>query len=167
MTLNREPQRLDPVPLDWLVIANGARARIFERNDGNGALREIADPVHPASREKESVLGRDRPGRVRKGAVTTAFEPRTAPRVREQMQFAHELAAMLESAAIARRMPGFVLMASNPFLGELRTALGPAARAALRISIALDLTGFRHADLERRVSEALDDHPRSVADARS
>lgn len=144
-----------PAPLDWLVIANAARARIFERDGDNGALREIADPVHPASREKEAAMGRDRPGRVYKGAASTAFEPHTAPRARERARFAHELARMLEDAAQARRMPGLVLMASNPFLGELKAALGPAAAAVLKAGIAVDLTGLQSSELEHHVGKVL------------
>jgi protein required for attachment to host cells len=154
MTLNRHALHEPPVRLDWLVIANAARARVFERDGENGALRETADALHPASRAKGAALGRDRPGQVHKGAMSTAFEPRAEPHAREHVQFAHELAAMLERAALAGRLPALVLMASNPFLGELKAAIGPAARAVLRFSVALDLTHFQGAELEDRVRRA-------------
>ncbi len=95
---------------------------------------------------------RDRPGRVRKGAASTAFEPHTAPRARERTHFAHELAQMLEAAALARRMPGLVLLASNPFLGDLKAALGPAAAALLKACMAVDLRLLQGSDLEHRVN---------------
>lgn len=155
MTMKRQTPGHAPVRLDWLVVANAARARVFERDAANGALREIEDPVHPASREKEAALGRDRPGRVHKSEASTAFEPHTAAHARERTHFAHELGQMLEGAALARRMAGLVLMASNPFLGELKAALGPAARAVLKASVALDLTGLQGSDLEHRVSKVL------------
>lgn len=163
MTLSRNARLPRKVGLGWLVIANAARARVFERDEENGAMREIADPVHPASREKEATLGRHPPGRVLKGAMSTAFEPRTEPRAREQSRFARELAQMIESAALARRMPGLVLMASNPFLGELKAALGPAARAILKDSVALDLTAHQGSDLEHHVSKVLDERAGAAA----
>ncbi len=158
MIMNPRSERHRTSGLDWWVVANAARARIFERDEGSGALREIADAVHPASREKESALGREQPGRVRKGEMSTALEPRTAPRLRERELFAREVARMLEDAAVAHRMPGLVLLASNPFLGELKARLGPSARALLKAGIATDLTSLQAADLEHRLRQIWAEH---------
>lgn len=141
--------------LDWIVVANAARARIFERDDENQALREIADLVHAQSRQKASELGTDRPGRVRKSDASTAFSPHPELRTREHQRFAHELANVLEEAALAHRMPGLVLLASNPFLGELKAELGDAARRVLKHAAPVDLTTYQHAELERRVTQAV------------
>jgi protein required for attachment to host cells len=141
--------------LDWVVVANAARARVFERDDENQALREIADHVHTPSRQKATELTGDRPGHAHKSAVSTAFAPHTDAREREHQRFAHEVAQMLEEAALARRMPGLVLLASNPFLGELRAELGDAARRLLKHSAPVDLTTFQHAELEQRVTRAI------------
>ncbi len=141
--------------LDWIVVANSARARVFERDGENQALREIADHVHPASRQKAAELGGDRPGRARKGDASTAFAPHTDVRERERHRFAREVAQMLEEAALAKRMPGLVLLASDSFLGELKAALGDATRRLLKRSAPVDLTSFQHAELEQRVSRAI------------
>lgn len=142
-------------PLDWIVVANAARARIFERDGENQALREIADHVHEESRLKASALGTDRAGQVRKSAASTAFSPNPDPRLREHQRFAHALANLLEEAALAHRMPGLVLLASNPFLGALQAELGDAARRLLKRSVPVDLTTFQHAELEQRVTQAV------------
>lgn len=141
--------------LDWIVVANAARARVFERDEDNGALREIADRVHTPSRQKAHELEADRPGHVMKGDTSTAFAPHTDPREREHRRFAHEVAQLLDEAAAARRMPGLVLLASNPFLGELKAALGDAARRLLKHSAPVDLTAYQHAELEQRVTRAI------------
>lgn len=143
--------------LDWIVVANAARARIFERDDDNQALREIADLVHTPSRQKASTLGDDRPGRARKSDASTAFAPHTALLEREHQRFAREVAQLLETSALEHGMPGLVLLASNPFLGELKAALGDAARRLLKRSAPIDLTTFRDRDLEQRVTRALGD----------
>jgi hypothetical protein len=70
---------------------------------------------------------------------------------------------MLESAAVARRLPGPVLTASNPFLGELKAALGPAASGLLKASVALDLTSLQGSDLEHSVTRALSEHAAAAA----
>lgn len=165
MTVNRPPLDPPPARLGWLVTANAARARVFERDDDNGAMREIADRVHPASREKGATLGRDRPGHAYKGQASTAFEPPADPRARERAHFAQELAQWLEDAVRTRRPSGLVLLASNPFLGELRAALGPAARPLLKASIALDLTALQGSELEHRVSQVLSEHAAASAPA--
>lgn len=141
--------------LDWIVVANAARARVFERNDENQALREIADCVHTPSRQKASTLGDDRPGRVRKSDASTAFAPHTALLEREHQRFAREVAQLLETAALDHRLPGLVLLASNPFLGELKAELGDAARRQLKHSVPIDLTLYRDGELEQRVTRAL------------
>ena len=141
--------------LDWVVVANAARARIFERDEENQALREIADRVHTPSRQKAAELASDRPGHVMKSDTSTAFAPHTDPREREHQRFAHEVAQLLEDAALSNRMPGLVLLASNPFLGELKAALGDAAQRVLKHSAPVDLTSYQHAELEQRVTRAI------------
>lgn len=153
--MTRQPISKRDRRLDWIVVANAARARVFERDDENQALREIADAVHAQSRQKASELGTERPGRVRKSDASTAFLPHPEPRAHEHQRFARELASLLEEAALAHRMPGLVLLASNPFLGELKAELGDAARRLLRHSVPVDLTTYQHADLEQRVTQAL------------
>jgi len=145
-----------PAPPDWVLVADAARARVLERDAETGALRELSAHVHPASRLKGRALASARPGQVRKGGASTAFAPRTSPAERERSRFAHELAELLESAALAQRLGGLVLLASNPFLGELNAHLGPAARGRVKAGAALDLTHYRGAELEQRVTRVIE-----------
>ncbi len=152
---NRSKSLHRPATLDWVVVANAARARIFERDDENQALREVADCVHTPSRQKATALSHDRPGHASKGEASTAFAPHTDARDREHHRFAREVAQLLEEAALAKRMPGLMLLASNPFLGELKAELGDAARRLLKHSAPVDLTTFQHAELEQRVTRGI------------
>lgn len=144
-------------PLGWVMIANAARARSFVRDAENGAMREICSFVHPASRLKGVALQDDRGGQVRKSAASTQFAPHTDPHDKAQAEFAHELAAYLEDAALARRYPELALFASKAFLGLLRAQLGPATQHLLRASVPLDLSAYQSAELEHRVTRALQD----------
>jgi protein required for attachment to host cells len=158
MTIERRSPAERPVRMHWIVLANAARAYVFERDSGNGTMREIAALAHPASRAKEMALGRDRPGRMHKGEGSTALEASVTPHQRERMHFAHELSHLLESAALEHRMVALVLMVSNPFLGELKDALGPVAAAMLKAGIPIDLTASRGAEREQHVSKVLIEH---------
>jgi protein required for attachment to host cells len=149
--------RPQPHP-EWVMVANAARARCFERDPETSGLRELAGFVHAESRLKAAELGDDAPGHAFKSGATTAFEPHTPPHEREREQFARELAAHLEEAALAHRFDRLALIASNPFLGELRAQLGDAVRRCVIASHPRDLTGFTGEDLERRVTEAMSGH---------
>lgn len=142
-------------PRDWVLVANAARARCFERDDQHQALRELANFVHPASRQKGSALAEDRGGLVRKGEASTQFQPHTEIHHKEHEVFARELARYLEDEILAHRCPGVSLIASSAFLGELRTHLGKATTEREKASVALDLTAYSGGDLEQRVTQAL------------
>lgn len=118
------------------------------------SVAETAARAGP-TRRAGAALEHDRPGHARKSEASTAFAPHTAPHVREQAKFARELAHEIEQATLAGRVPGLVVLASLPFLGELRAQLGAAARRCLKTAVAVDLTSYRDAELEHRVSRAL------------
>ena len=128
-----------PTTMEWALVADGGRARLFERRLPAGPWHErIADAIeaaNPPSRE----LGTDRPGRVQESATTArhAVEPRTDPHRAAKAAFAGRLAARLEATASA--FERLLLVAPPAFLGELRTALGPAAGRKLAGSRDRDL----------------------------
>jgi len=149
-------KKIRPVaPLDGVLVANAARARLFERDPENKAMREVASFVHPQTRLKGQALGHDRPGKASKGVASTAFPPHTDPHQKEHAEFARELAHRLEELALEHRYPRLAIFASSPFLGELNAQLGAATRKLLQASVVLDLTAFDDGELEHRVEQAL------------
>lgn len=156
-----------PTPTDdrlhWVLLANASRARLFERDHDNGAMRELGDFVHPDSRLKSAALSHDRAGQGAKGSARAHFEPPTSPKEREQQHFAQELAQHLEEAARSDRLVGWALIASSPFLGRLRAALGSAAAACLTHHVDRDLTACAGRELEQRVTELLPARPDAEA----
>lgn len=158
MTYPRQSNRSAAGGREWVVLANAARARIFERDAETGAMRELSAHVHPQSRLKGIDLEADRPGHAMKGQASTRFEPHTDAHERETQRFAQELADKLERGALAHRYAALVLLASDPFLGQLRRALGPAASALLGHQLARDLTAWQDGELEVRVARAIGTH---------
>jgi protein required for attachment to host cells len=144
-------------PLDGVLVANAARARLFVRDAQNRAMREVVSFVHPRTRMKASTLGHDRPGQAIKGAARTAYEPHTDPHHKELTEFARELMQRLEEEALQRRFPRVAILASNPFLGELKAHIGATTGRLLVAAVPLDLTEYLGAELERRVAQALAD----------
>jgi len=144
----------------WIVLANAARARIFEREVQSGRMVELLDLVHPQSREKTVELTSDREGHAQKahgdpGHAGTAFQPHTTPQQKEHAAFAVEISRHLEVAATQGRCGDVALIASDPFLGELKAHLGDATRRVLSATVPRDFTTFTGPDLAHRVTEAL------------
>jgi protein required for attachment to host cells len=144
----------------WIVLANSARARVLEREAGSGRMVELLDLVHPQSREKADALTSDQEGHAQKahgdpGRSGTAFQPHTTPHRKELAAFAAEISRHLEVAATTGKFADVALIASDPFLGELKSHLGSATRRALTATVAHDFTSFSGADLGHRVTEAL------------
>jgi len=142
-------------PFEGVLVANAGRARLFEPDPENKAMRELASFVHPQARLKGAALGRDRPGQAFKGEARTAYEPHTDLHQKEHAEFARELAKRLEEEAIERRYPRVAIFASDPFLGELKAHLGAPTQRLLQAAVALDLTAYDDSELEHRVADAL------------
>lgn len=140
---------------NWLVVANAARARVLEALD-EGGVTHVADLVHPASRMKGEDLAAGRPGHI-EGAghgLGSTYEPRTGPRERERERFALQVARMLDEGVAQGRCDGLTLVASDPFLGELRSHLGHESRKRVLRTVAADYTTLRDDEILDRVVTA-------------
>jgi protein required for attachment to host cells len=135
----------------WIVTANAAKARVCERQ-ADGSLVEVADLIHPESRQpgrrSELSLGDHQRGH-------SAYEPPTDVHAKEHQRFARELAARLDDAIAQGRCRRLALFASPAFLGLLRAQLGDAAAKAVRVSEPVDLTAVPLHELRGRVDALL------------
>ncbi len=141
---------------NWLVVANAAKARVLEESAKPGAYAHLADLVHPQSRQKGTELSSDRPGHVnslgqRSGG--TSYPSRTDVREREHDRFAHEVAAAVNDGVAAGQCAGLVLVASNPFLGQVKAHLSEQAHKVLLRCVASDYTALRDAELAQRLAK--------------
>ena len=126
----------------WIVVADGAGARVFEERRKLGPLTERPDlaltsqedrhqaPAHAGSVVDRSGFGRHAP------AIAD-------PAARAEERFLVELAALVDKAALANSFARLVIVAPPRALGVLRGALSPAT--ARRIE-ACDPHERRHED---------------------
>lgn len=142
----------------WIVLANASRARICERLEGEAGdgLHDLMDFVHTQSRQKGSELGFDQPGHVERGMGSglrggTDLSPRSDPRHKEHERFAREIAQYLDQAVSMRHCERIVLIASDPFLGEVKAQLGPATARAVWAAMPTDGMALSGRELARRV----------------
>ena len=146
---------------NWVVVANAARARVLAQTDRPATFVDVADLVHPESRQTGVALaeahGGSRPGHVEgtgHGLGSASYQPRTDPRDREHDKFARELAGVLNHGVAEGRCGGLVLVASDPFLGLLKSHLGAQAAKAVLRTVASDYTLLTDLELARRLGWA-------------
>lgn len=144
----------------WVLIANGERARCFERHAQDHTLTELADFIHPQLSLAGTASGGDMTGAAgkghgRSGHAGTQFEPHTEAQDKAHASFARQLADYLNEGATTQRYQALVLIASSPMLGELKPCLNQAARKAIERTVASDLTKYTGPKLKERVDLAL------------
>jgi protein required for attachment to host cells len=137
----------------WIVIANATNARLLQQEQG-GRLVVLKSFSHSHGRSKVAELVDDRAGHETSVGTYggTTYQPRTDPKRKEHARFARELSEDLERQAQRGSFESLALFASNPFLGELKAALGPAATRLLSGMHDVDLTSVGPAELQRRIA---------------
>lgn len=139
-----------PKPL-WILVANGSRARLLQRDHPGAALREIMDWVHPQTREH---LGTpDSAHRTSGMRGRTGLAATESPKAHARAQFAHDIRAWLSQAVAAQGVGRLAVFASNPFLGDLRASGEAELDKLLCASHPLDLTGLTLPELEERLHQ--------------
>ncbi|MGD1879033.1 MAG: host attachment protein [Kiloniellaceae bacterium] len=133
----------------WIVIADGAQARILENTGpGKGLTPLPAEERHQDLRPSRDINA-DRPGRThdRMGPGRHAMEPPSDPHREEKRHFATELAGRLNAAAQKQSYDRLVLVAPAKTLGDLRQALSKEAAAKVEGELSKDLIQIADQDL--------------------
>jgi len=144
----------------WIVIADGARARIFTHQDRTPPQ---TPPLVPAldhdlvgTRLTDQNLESDRPGRTtqRTQRMRHGVDGEMDKHRHAQIELARAVAKELETARIAG-VRSFVLVAPPRALGDLREACNDEVRALVKNELAKDLTRFAVHELVARLDEIL------------
>ncbi|WP_295543751.1 host attachment protein [uncultured Thiohalocapsa sp.] len=136
----------------WAVVADAARARLFQLEGRAAPLEELKDMIHAEAQLQGREIEADRPGRAfdSVGGGRHAMEPTLDPRREEAERFAREIARQLQSGYEQRRFEGLCLIAPPAFLGMLRAELGTVLHRTVVGELNKDLT---HADTARVAAE--------------
>jgi len=108
---------------NWILLADGANARVMERVAPFGKLKEILQLTHAHKSTQD--LGDDRPGRSFERANPTrhAYEPHTDPHELQKDIFAKELASLLKDAYQTQKFEELSIVSPPHMLGLLRSHL--------------------------------------------
>lgn len=138
-----------------VVVADSARARVFERAKKFSPLVEFTDLAHPESRLKRQDLASDRPGTVHESRTpgeSQASEP-TDPKEHEAQVFAREIAEFLKQARTENGLAGITLVAAPHFLGLIRQSLDAATAGLLIAGISANLTRESPEKIQERIDQ--------------
>lgn len=140
----------------WILVADSARARMFEMGMKNGQLLEVGGYANPEAHSKPSDIGRDKPPRAQESASPArhAMEPHTDPHDKPALKFAQDLAEILEQGRLAHSYTRLVLAAPPRFLGQINHALGAQVSKLVAKTISKD---YSRADADE-ISAMLNAH---------
>lgn len=140
----------------WIVIADGAQARILENlGPGKGLVLLPSATMHKPPRPSRE-LKTDRPGRTHDSlGGRHAMDPPSDPHREEKRRFADELAEHINAAALNRSYDRLILVAPPKTLGDLRQALNKEAAARLDGELPKDLTKIPDHELPEHLGEVI------------
>ena len=144
-----------PKIVTWVVVANGARALVFQQNrKGNGLHQAL--PLDFVGRNAPAPDGVG-PGVThdRTGGSARATAPRCDAHRLEKLQLVRALADELVKAADNGVFRRLILVAPPQTLGDLRSALPARVRAMVRAEVPKDLTHIPTRAVFNKLAETL------------
>jgi len=135
----------------WIVMADGMHARVLPRAAPGATLSRVfdEDSVPADTNAFTRDLGTDRPGRAFDpgSGGRHAMEPHSDPHERHKVEFAHQIAKMINEAVEQKRCAQLVLVAPPKTLGALREKLSAKALEQVVAESAKDLMKIPVAEL--------------------
>ena len=141
----------------WILVADGARARIIENLGPGKGLQPALNNDFAASHAPTRKFVTGKPGRNRTdgGGAHHGIEPRVDWHRFEKHRFARGMADLINRAAPRRAFDRLILVAPPETLGALRGKLSSAARSRLAGEITKDLTHIPLHELHRHLGDTL------------
>ena len=126
----------------WVLVADGARARLFETAPVERALTELDCYANPEGRAGTRGTTTERPPTVNEsvGPARHSIEPHTTQREKVADRFAKSLRDVLERGRNEHRYEQLVLIAPPRFLGRLHANFSKELRNTLAGEIRRDFT---------------------------
>lgn len=135
--------------MQWILIADRSRARVFQTDAGPERLQEVQDLLNPEGRMDDAELRHDAKGRYYgKGERYQAHtaESNISQTEHDEDRFSREVSDLLERGCDTQRYDSLVMVAPPEFLGLLRKHL--SKRVEQRVTRQLD-TGLANWDSQQ------------------
>jgi len=141
----------------WILIADGARARILQNGGPGKGLHALAGGVFRGEHASTHAIMSDRTGRTfsSTGPARSAIEAHSDPHRELKRSFAHRLADALADGWRKRAYDRLIIVAAPSALGDLRAALSQEVRAKVTAEVAKDLTKTPDAAVAEHLKDVL------------
>lgn len=143
--------------ITWVLIADGARARVLEHKGPGKGLREVRGLEFSDEHLRSGDIMADRPGRSfsSSGHDRSAMEPKTDPIDKREADFVAKLAEVLDKKLSEGAFDRLILTAAPHALGDLRKVLTPQLQAKVAAELAKDLTKIPNQDIIKHLDGLL------------
>ncbi len=141
----------------WVLIADGARARVLENGGPGKGLTAIERLLFQGDHAATHTIVDDREGRTHSshGPGRSAIDARTDPHRELKKSFAHHLADVMARELDAGAYDRLVIVATPVTLGDLRKVLAPKVAAKVTGELAQDLTKTPNGEIARHLANVL------------
>ena len=131
----------------WVLVADGARARIFVK--GHDKLDNAMGQDFVGENLRESELGTSKPGRSYESSnpARHAYQPRTDWHQYQKHLFAKELCIVLEKANESAEFDELIIISPPKTLGDIRGNLGKQTLSKVTAEIPKDITKLTEHEL--------------------
>jgi protein required for attachment to host cells len=140
----------------YILIADGARARLLLAEGRGKPLVEVPDSDLRHDSKPDHDLSADRPGRVHESAnVSRHAIERDDLHRREKERFAQSLADALDKRLANREFDRLVIAAAPETLGVIRSSLSERVKAVILGEVAKDLTKIPNPQVKLHLGDDL------------
>ena len=141
----------------WILIADGARARILENSGPDHRLIAVDGLEFNGDHSATHELVTDRQGRSfsSHGPGRSAIEARSDPHRELKTKFAEHLAEILDRELAQGRFHRLILVAAPATLGDLRHAISPHVHKTIVGELASDLTKTPNSEIAGHLKDLL------------
>jgi protein required for attachment to host cells len=146
-----------PKPTIWVLVADAARARLFQVEPEKTLAPALGQELIGSNLPSREIAS-DRPGRTfdRGGQGRHAMEPSTDPARHAQEQFARDIVRLLDEKRESRSFERLVVVAPPQFLGDLRAVMPQQLQEAVSAEVAKDLSKLPPHELRHHLREVLE-----------
>ena len=141
----------------WVLIADGARARVLMNTGPGQGLHPVEGLVFHGDHAATHDIVDDREGRTfsSHGPGHSSIEARSDPHRDLKTKFAHQLAGILARGLEEKAYDRLVIVAAPSALGDLRTAISDHVRATVVGEVNQDLTKLPNNEVGTHIKHVL------------
>jgi protein required for attachment to host cells len=147
-----------PKPTIWVLVADAARARLFQVEQPQQSLTPALDEELIGTNLPSRDIASDRPGRSfdSGGQGRHAMEPSTDPARHAQTEFARDVVRLLDGKRRSGAFDRLIVVAAPQFLGDLRALMPQQLQATVAAEVDKDLSKMPRHELQDHLREVFE-----------